>query len=167
MTVGVATSAGVALLVGSAHAQVSMFTGTSNTTCTRPPAPGIGTSTGNGTCKTTAVDTLCQTIVNAPDATVASACSGDLTADTSLFFIQVRAAEQTPVEVFCLGSGTGTFTYRPTPSSPTQEIPVTVTVQGRTATFSGVSALGVSVAIVNGTFTNACGGAGSYAGQVL
>lgn len=162
-----AAAAAVALLTGSAHANVSTFAGTAVTTCDRPEAPSVGTATGNGTCETTGTASTCVTSVDTPEGGVVSTCSGNLTAATSLFFILHRASEQGAVNAYCLGSGSGIFRYRPTPSSSIIEVPVTVSVKGQTAEFGGVAALGLNTAVVSGTYTAACGGYGSYAGQVL
>lgn len=165
--VGGAAAAALLLLTQSAHAALSTFTGSSSTACDAPNDPGQGTSQGNGTCETTATSSFCQTSVSTSEGSVLTQCVGNLTATTAPFFVKIRPQEQDAVQTLCFGAGTGTFRYRPSPTSPFRDIPVTIEVTGTTATFSGVHALGTSVAVVNGTYTNACGGSGTYGGEVL
>ncbi len=162
-------AAGVAVvtLTGQAHANVSTFVGNAVTTCTRPTDPTVGTTTGNGACETTGTASTCTTTVDTPEGSIISTCSADLDAEASLFFVLHRPLAQGPVTAYCVGSGTGTFHYRATPSSSVVDVPVSVTVKGQTAEFGGVAALGVNTVTVSGTYTAACGGYGTYAGQAL
>ena len=165
--IGVAALAHVAVTAGTAAAGTSTFAGGSYTSCSKPPAPALGSSTGNGLCTTTANAGVCVTAVDAGEAAVVANCTADLVAATSLFFVQFRAEQNGPVEIHCFGTGNGVLRYRPTGKASYMNIPVTVSVQDTAATFSGVSLAGTSVAIVIGSYTSACGGFGEYAGEVL
>lgn len=159
--------AAVAGTPGAAAAATTTFTGTSSTSCMKPPAPVLGTSSGAGTCSTTAHDSTCVSGVDTGELAVVANCSADLVATTSMTFLQFRREQAGTVEVHCFGTGGGIFKYRATPTSPIIDIPVTVTVTDGYATFSGVSSGGIRVTAVEGAYTASCGGTGSYAGEVL
>lgn len=165
--IGAVGAAAIALATSPADATGSTFVGGSFADCNRPPAPFFGTSTGSGTCPVTADSSSCTTAVDVNEVVVASPCSVHLEGETSLFFVQARTAQGGQLHVHCFGTGSGTVTYQATPSSPENDIPVTITVQDQTASFSGVAVVGVLVVVVEGTYTNACGGNGVFAGEVL
>lgn len=156
----------VAMPASPAHAAASTFVGGSSTSCSRPPAPFFGTSTGTGTCTVIAASS-CVTAVDVNEVAVAAPCSVRLEGTTSLFFVQARTEQGGPLHVHCFGSGSGTVKYTATPSAPEHTIPVTISVQDGTASFVGAYANGVVVIVVKGTYTNACGGNGVFAGEVL
>ena len=164
-TVVTAASTAVALFAGSAHANVSTFVGNALTRC-EVTDERVGVVTGNNTCETFGFALVCTTTVDTPEGSVVTSCTGDLHVFTNLAYVQHRASSQSPATIACTGTGNGTFSYKPTPSSSTIPIPVTVTVHGQTAEFGGVAVLGVNTAVVSGTFSAACGGFGTYAGQV-
>ena len=164
-TVVTAASTAVALLAGSAHANVSTFIGNAVTSCDTSD-PRVGVVTGSNTCDTSANSAVCTTTVDTPEGSIVTNCTGNLQVVTNHVYVQHRATAQSAPTIVCTGSGSGTFSYKPTPSSTPISIPVTVAVHGQTAEFGGIAVLGVNTAVVSGMFSAACGGFGTYAGQV-
>jgi hypothetical protein len=166
--VAAAATAGSLLLgaPGAVAASPTVFAGNVSTSCSRPSAPNSGTATGNGFCDYVGTSTTCVTTVSVPEGSVVVPCVGNWDGTANLFFILVRPRESDSVQTFCAGSGNGIFHYKPTLSSPYQNIAITITVAGQTGRFDGTLVSGATTTAVHGEFTAACGGFGTYAGTV-
>lgn len=166
--VAAGATAGALLLgaPGALAASPTVFSGGVSTVCSRPPAPNSGTATGNGFCDYVGTSTTCVTTVSVPDGSVVVPCVGNWDGTANLFFILTRPRETDAAQIFCAGSGSGVFHYKPTLSSPYQNIAITITVAGQTGKFDGTLVSGATTTAVHGEFTAACGGQGTFAGTV-